>query len=75
MNLSWKVKLAVIYDGWKNVIWKNEEVEKIAKERATICAKCDSNKGHVCTECWCPLHAKTKSMKETNECALKKWEK
>lgn len=68
-------KLAIILDGWKNSIWKNEEVEKVALERATICSTCNSNIRNVCKECGCPLHAKCRSMKETNKCDLGKWEK
>ena len=72
---SWKDKLAEIQDGWKNWIWKNEEVEKIALERAIICSTCDSNKGNTCELCGCPLFAKTRSMRETNKCDLDKWKK
>lgn len=71
---SWKEKLAEINDGWKNVIWKNKEVEKIAKERAKICSKCPSMYGTICSECGCPIHAKTRSMVETNKCPLDKWQ-
>jgi len=49
------------------------EVEKIAKSRANICAKCDSNVNNTCKECGCPLYAKTRSMRETNKCDLNKW--
>ena len=73
--MHWKDKLGVIYDGWKNVIWKDEEVEKIAKERAEICSQCDSNVGNVCKECGCPLHAKCRSMREENKCDLEKWKR
>jgi hypothetical protein len=72
--MSWKDKLEVIIEGWGNAIWKNEEVEKIARERAEICAKCDSNTGWSCKECGCPLFAKTRSMKPDNKCDLGKWE-
>jgi len=74
MSLSWKVKLAVVYDGWKNVIFPTKEIEEIAKARAIICSKCDSNVGHVCKECTCPIHAKCRSMREENKCDLGKWE-
>ena len=72
---TWLQKLDEIQDGWKNVIWKNEEVEMVAKERATVCAKCDDNVSNVCKNCGCPLFAKTRSMKETNKCDLKKWKR
>lgn len=70
---SWKDKLGEIYDGWKNYISPNEEVERIAKERAEHCAKCDHNKYNTCTLCGCPLEAKTRSTKDTNECPIGKW--
>jgi hypothetical protein len=72
---TWKEKLAEIQDGWSNWIWKNEEVEEIAKQRATVCSKCDSNVANTCKECGCPLFAKTRSMKDTNSCPLNKWKK
>lgn len=75
MSKTWLEKLSEIQDGWKNAIWKDEEVEKVALERATVCAKCPSNKGNACIECGCPLFAKTRSMKETNKCDLGKWKK
>ncbi len=31
-----------IINGWKNYTFPSDEVEKIAKERANICSKCDS---------------------------------
>lgn len=75
MSDNWKDKLSAIVDGWENAIWKSEEVEKIALERAEACAKCPSNTGWSCKECGCPLFAKTRSMKETNKCPLDKWKK
>ncbi len=74
-NKTYKEKYDEIKDGWTNWIWKNDEVEKIAKARALHCAACDSNIINVCKECGCPLATKTRSMKETNSCPLKKWNK
>lgn len=71
---TYKEKYSEIVEGWTNWIWKNEEVEKVAQERAAICAGCDSNKNNTCKECGCPLFAKTRSMKETNKCDLDKWQ-
>ena len=73
MITSKKEKLGEIINGWGNWVFKSPEVEEIAKERAAICAGCPSIKGNTCGECGCPLFAKTRSMKETNECPLKKW--
>ena len=72
---TWQEKLDEIQDGWKNWIWKNSEVEKIALERAIICSTCDSNSSIHCKICGCPLATKTRSMKETNKCPLNKWKK
>jgi len=70
---SWREKLNEIQDGWRNVIFKNDEVEMLAFKRASICAGCDSNVNNTCKECGCPLIAKTRSTKETNKCPLGKW--
>lgn len=64
-------KLKSIYDGWSNLIWKSPEVERIAKERALICAHCDLNKHELCKECGCYLPAKIRSIKE--KCPIAKW--
>jgi len=71
----WEDKLAEIYSGWINWLWKTPEIEILAKARAIHCAKCDSNIANVCKECGCPLIAKIRSTKETNICLLNKWEK
>ncbi len=71
---TWKEKLAEIQDGWKHVIFKNDEVEMLAFKRASICAGCDKNINNICAECGCILIAKTRSIKETNKCPLNKWE-
>lgn len=34
-------KISNIMGGWKNVVFKDPEVEKLAKERAKICDTCD----------------------------------
>lgn len=57
--------------GWKNVIFTDKEVEKMAFERAQICAACPFNKNSVCTKCHCPLAAKTRSPK--SKCPEGKW--
>jgi len=66
-----------ILTGWKNYLDKSEVVEKVAKERAAICAVCPFAKqgklltfvkdtltevqGAYCSECGCPLSAKIRS--------------
>lgn len=72
MNLE---KFKAITDGWKHVIFPDPKVEQLAQARAIICSTCDSNKHSVCMECGCPLVAKTRSTKESNECPLNKWDK
>ena len=64
-------KLSEIFNGWKNVVFPNENVEKIAKARASICADCEYNVISRCKKCGCPLIAKTRSMQ--SHCPLKKW--
>ena len=64
-------KVSEIFNGWKNVVFPNEHVEKIAKARASICGSCEYNVKSRCTKCGCPLIAKTRSMQ--SHCPLKKW--
>ena len=64
-------KVSEIFNGWKNVVFPNEHVEKIAKARASICGDCEYNVRSRCTKCGCPLIAKTRSMQ--SHCPLKKW--
>lgn len=79
-------KITEIVNGWKNVVFKDAEIEKLAKKRALICDECpsastgknfDLYKGEVvelkgyCTECGCPFMAKLRS--EETKCDLNKW--
>lgn len=80
-------KLDSILSGWKNVVFENEAVEILAKNRASVCASCPHAKkgkyetfkdnkikeisGLICKKCSCPLVAKLRSQKET--CPIKKW--
>ena len=66
-------KLKAIIDGWSNLIVKPDIIEILAKQRADICSKCDSNHFNICIICRCPLPAKTRS-KLTN-CPDNKWDK
>jgi len=70
MNLD---KFNAIVDGWKHVIFTDPKIEQMATQRAAICASCPSNNYNICGECGCPLIAKVRSIKETNDCPLKKW--
>tara|TARA_R100000951_G_scaffold66458_2_gene56199 strand:+ start:816 stop:1133 length:318 start_codon:yes stop_codon:yes gene_type:complete len=64
-------KISEIFNGWKNVVFPNDEVERIAKVRAAVCAQCEYNVKSRCQKCGCPLVAKTRSLQ--SDCPLKKW--
>ena len=68
-----KGKLQIIIEGWKNYVFPNEEVEKVAKYRALRCATCDFNKLELCTKCGgCPIIAATRSM--DHDCPIGRWD-
>ncbi len=69
--MSVKSKFDEIVSGWKNVIFKDKDVEKMANERALICAGCPFNVNNICQECGCPLVAKTRSPQ--SKCPKNKW--
>lgn len=52
-----------IYDGWKNYLFENEEIEIIAKERIEMCVDCDHflKKIKVCNLCGCFMPAKARA--------------
>ncbi len=67
-------RLSEIYDGWKNYVFPNKEVEDLAKERIAICVKNDCGKlrsNNTCALCGCYMPAKVRSIK--SHCAIKKW--
>ncbi len=64
-------KLKEIKEGWENYIFPNPEVEKIAEQRAVICASCPEFSGGLCGVCSCLLAAKTRSLK--SKCPKDKW--
>lgn len=67
------LQLYQIYKGWKNYIFKDPEVESIAKDRAKLCAPClkyrhgavlawvgddiETIQAAYCNICKCPLSA------------------
>jgi hypothetical protein len=83
--LSVTTKLELILNGFKNLAFPNPEVEKIAKERAKICAECEHNKiintilgikpfsYNGCDICKCYINAKVRSVKPTNKCPDGRW--
>ena len=65
-------KLSEIYEGWKNLTFPNNRVEKEAKRRIIICADCDKlNNRNFCNLCGCYIPAKVRSPK--SHCRIKKW--
>lgn len=64
-------KLQEIVDGWKNVVFPSENVEKVSLNRAVICSRCEYNNGGTCGQCGCRLVSKTRSMK--SKCPMGKW--
>jgi len=80
-------KLQEMYDGWKNLLVPNHEmqpvIERIAASRMNICNTCEFDSDKVsntmtkirfdrhCTKCGCTLAAKTRSL--TSSCPLEKW--
>lgn len=65
-------KLAEIYAGWKNHIFRNPEVEKLAKKRAKICVDCKQiTKINTCKICGCYISAKVRS--PISKCPLRYW--
>lgn len=64
-------KVNEIIEGWKNVVFPNEEVERIAKNRAAICFICPNNVNGKCNKCGCNLSAKIRSPK--SKCPDNKW--
>jgi hypothetical protein len=61
-----------IAEGWKNVIFKKDDVEQVATVRLDICNNCEwhskNSKAKLkrpddhCTKCGCPLMSKTRCM-------------
>ena len=67
------MSLKNVYEGWKNVVITDEQVEQMAKERIEICNQCPERMKsiNVCGLCHCPLIAKTRSPQE--QCPQGKW--
>ena len=58
--------------GYKNLLLKEDDIEKIAVLRINICKLCESySKIGICKECGCLIAAKSR-VKEEN-CKLNKW--
>lgn len=79
-----KINFAEIWEGWRNHLVPparlKEHILQVSEERMIICRDCDlhSSRHYTplrpdehCTECGCPLIAKTKCL--SCECGIKKW--
>jgi hypothetical protein len=65
-------QLIEIYDGWKNYVFLNPEVEAEAKRRIEICVECvNFKKNKSCAICGCYMPAKVRSPK--SKCSIEKW--
>lgn len=64
-------KILEIYHGWRNYIFRDYKVEKIAKERLKICSTCEFYKLYICTKCTCPGAGKARSLE--SQCPENKW--
>lgn len=67
--------LQEIYNGWKNYIFPNPEIEEIAKKRIAICVNNKCGKftfKKTCKICGCYMPAKVRSM--NSNCPIKKWD-
>lgn len=84
---SYFLKLNAIASGWKNLLFKNENIEVLANERAKICAGCNNAikgtyeqligdqiediEGMKCSLCDCPLS--TLLRQKIKGCKGNKW--
>lgn len=64
-------KINEIYQGFKNLIFKNEEIEAEAEVKLKICFKCPYRESNRCGKCGCYLKAKARS--KDSECPDKRW--
>lgn len=70
-----------IAEGWANMAFKKEHVERIAVVRRNICNTCEhisikhetSRPDVHCVKCGCPLATKTRSL--DSGCPIGKWSK
>lgn len=70
-----KINLGEIFEGWKNLIFEDPEVEKVAIPRLEICAKCPIRTNGICDSskggCGCVTTAKARCL--TCKCPKNKW--
>jgi len=64
--------LSEIYEGWKNYLFENPEVEEEAKNRMKICVECEKFRtNQTCEMCGCFMPAKVRS--KQSHCPENKW--
>lgn len=66
--------LSEIFEGWKNLVFENPQIEAEAKRRMTICVKNDCKKfttSKTCGICGCYMPAKVRSSK--SHCPIAQW--
>jgi hypothetical protein len=51
--------------------WLTNRNDELARQRLKICSGCSYRKWFVCSQCGCPLQAKTRLFEE--ECPVGKW--
>ena len=49
------------FNGWKNLVFKTANVEKLAEHRRLICNRCEHRESITCGLCGCPLAAKQRA--------------
>ena len=57
-------QLSEIFEGWKNLVFPNPQIEKLAIKRITICAENTCKKfreNNTCAMCGCYMPAKVRS--------------
>lgn len=65
-------RLSEIFDGWKNLTFKNSKIENKAKIRMKICVECPKlTNRNSCELCGCYMPAKVRSSK--SKCIINKW--
>lgn len=67
-------QLLEIYEGWKNLVFPNPQVEEEAKRRIEICVsnKCKKFRANkTCAYCGCYMPAKVRSPE--SHCVINKW--
>lgn len=72
------MSLKEIITGWANVVFTDEQIEELSKQRLSICNACEHKdelkmiKADICNKCGCPLIAKTRSPE--SKCPINKWD-